>query len=158
MSLCSCRVGGTSSTSSSVSTILPFSSTSFTHRVFSSTHVRSYVPIAFRRRSLPGCASGGCYRRENTWNAPEIYLEFTEVLYATESRAPRFLTSCLTTFSLFLFSRSSILIVEIKHCSDFFDHRNALLRNKRMPHRELRDICTEHDRCYWTWTSIITVI
>lgn len=69
-------------------------------------HIRSYVPIAPRRR-LPAWLPAADAIAVKTWNAPEIYVEFAEVLYAAESRAPRFLTLFSSlTLSLSCYHRS----------------------------------------------------
>lgn len=79
------------------------------------THPHTYIVTYLSRtqKTIAGVAGGGCYRRENTWNAPEIYVEFTEVLYAAESRArPVFLhpPSLARDFFLSLLPSSFFLV------------------------------------------------
>lgn len=80
------RPDGTSSTSSVQHPYVAFCDSPLLHHP-----PCSYVPIAYPEDDCQRLvAGGGYYPRGNTRNAPEIYVEFTEVVYAPESRAPRF--------------------------------------------------------------------
>lgn len=94
MSLCSCRAVVAPRAPLPSSTPAAPSATLLPPAAFAThTHIVTY--LSRTRKTIAGVAGGGCYRRENTWNAPEIYVEFTEVLYAAESRASRFLRALL---------------------------------------------------------------